>query len=78
MKRIIIDIEIKNVIEIVKKRKGRMAAFLAKYFVREEAIHDEVEARVVGEIQKTLEKNIGIRLHEEGIKARVTIRKENP
>ncbi len=78
MKRIIIDIDIQNIIEIVKKRKGRVSAFLAKFFLNEENIHDQVESKVVDEIQKNLEKNLRIRLHQEGIKARMKIHQKNP
>lgn len=78
MKRIIIDIDIKNIIEIVKKRKGRISAFFAKYLIKEETIRDEVERRVVDEIQKNIEMNLKIRLHQEGIRARVNIRQEDP
>jgi hypothetical protein len=78
MKRIIIDIDIQNIIEIVKKRKGRLSAFFAKYLVKEETIRDEVERRVVDEIQKGLETNLKIRLHQEGIKARVDVRQTDP
>lgn len=76
MKQIIIDIDIQNIIEIVKKRKGRFSAFLAKYLLSEEMIHDEVESRVVREIRDNLEKNLKIRLHQEGIKARLNIREK--
>lgn len=78
MKRLVIDIDIKNILEIVKKRKGRISAFVAKYFLREEMIHDEVESRVVKEIQKNLEQNLKIRMHQEGIKADLDIRLEDP
>jgi len=78
MKRIVIDIDITNILEIVKNRKGRISAFLAKYLLKEETIHNEVESRVVDEIQKNLEKNLKIRLHQEGIKARVNVQQQNP
>ena len=78
MKRITIDIDIQNIIEIVKKRKGRISAFFAKYLIKEETIRDEVERRVVDEIQKNIEMNLKIRLHQEGIRARVNIRQEDP
>ncbi len=78
MKRITIDIDIQNIIEIVKKRKGRIPAFFAKYLIKEETIRDEVERRVVDEIQKNIEMNLKIRLHQEGIRARVNIRQEDP
>jgi hypothetical protein len=78
MKRIIIDIDIQNVIDIVKKRKGRISAFFAKYVIKEETIREEVERRVVDEIQKGVEMNLKIRLHQEGIKARVNVRQESP
>ncbi len=74
MKRIIIDIDIKNIIEIVKKRKGRVSAFLAKYLVKEETIREEVERRVVNEVHKNIEQTLKIRLHQEGIKAKLDIR----
>ncbi|MFO8028452.1 MAG: hypothetical protein R6U28_01200 [Cyclonatronaceae bacterium] len=77
MKRIIIDIDIQNIIEIVKKRKGRLSAFFANYVIREDTIREEVERRVVDEIQKNLEKNLSIRLHQEGIKARLDVRQSN-
>ncbi len=73
MKRIIIDIDIQNIIEIVKKRKGRLSAFFAKFLVGEEAIRGEVERRVIDEISKNIEKNLKIRLHQEGIKARLEV-----
>ncbi len=78
MKRIIVDIDIKNVIDIVRKRKGRISAFFAKHVMNEATIREEVERRVVDEIQKGIEMNLKIRLHQEGIKARVDIRQENP
>ncbi len=78
MKRIIIDIDIKNIIEIVKKRKGRLSAFFAKYILHEEIIRDEVERRVVDEVRNNLEKNLKIRLHQEGIKADLNIYHHKP
>ncbi len=74
MKRIIIDIDIKNIIEIVKRRKGRVSAFLAKYLVKEDTIREEVERRVVDEVEKNIEQTLKIRLHQEGIKAKLDIR----
>ncbi len=74
MKRIIIDIDIKNIIEIVKKRKGRISAFFAKYLIKEDTIREEVERRVVDEVQKNIEQTLKIRLHQEGIKAKLDIR----
>ncbi len=78
MKRIIIDIDIQNILDIIKKRKGRLSALFAKYLIKEDTIREEVERRVVDEIQKGVEMNLKIRLHQEGIKARVNIRQENP
>ncbi len=78
MKRIIIDIDIQNILDIVKKRKGRLSALFAKYLIKEDTIREEVERRVVDEIQKGMEMNLKIRLHQEGIKARVNVRQENP
>ncbi len=74
MKRIIIDIDIKNIIEIVKKRKGRISAFFVKYVLKEETVREEVERRVVDEVQKNLEQNLKIRLDQEGVKAELNIR----
>ncbi|MDI6400651.1 hypothetical protein QLX67_01500 [Balneolaceae bacterium ANBcel3] len=77
MRRIIIDIEIQNTIEIIRKQKGRFTAFMARLFVKEETLRKEVEDRILDEIQKTIAKNLEIRLHQEGIKANLKIRKEN-
>ncbi len=74
MKRIIIDIDIKNIIEIVKKRKGRISAFFAKYLIKEDTIREEVERRIVDEVHKNIEQTLKIRLHQEGIKAKLDIR----
>ena len=74
MKRIIIDIDIQNIIEIIKKRKGRISAFLAKYLVSEENVRDEVERKVVDEVERNIEKTLKIKLSQEGIKARLNVR----
>jgi hypothetical protein len=73
MHQLIIDIEIKNIFEIVKKRKGRISAFIAKYFVREEFVRKEVEQRILQEIKKGLESNLLIKLQQEGIRADVVV-----
>ena len=73
MKRIIIDIEIDNILEIIKKRKGRISAFFAKYLIKEATVRDEVERRIVDEIQKNIEQNLKIRLHQEGVRAKIKI-----
>lgn len=73
MKRIIIDIEIKNILDIIKKRKGRISAFFARYLIKEDTIREEVERRVVDEIQKSIEQTLTIRLQQEGIRAKVKI-----
>lgn len=78
MKRIIIDIDIQNIVEIIKKRKGRLSAFFARYFLKEETIREEVEQRVMDEIRKSLESNLKIRLHQEGIRARLDVRQCDP
>ncbi|MBP3192606.1 hypothetical protein [Natronogracilivirga saccharolytica] len=74
MKRIIIDIDIQNILEIIKKRKGRISAFLARYLVREENVREEVERRVVDEVERNIKKTLKIKLNQEGIKARLNVR----
>lgn len=74
MKRIIIDIKVQNIIEIIRKRRGRIAGFLSKYFLSQERLKEEVESRIVDEIQETVDKTLKIRLFQEGIQARISVK----
>lgn len=78
MQRITIDIDVQNIHEIIRKRRGRFTSFISRYFVKEEKLRKEVEVRVVDEIQQALENLLPARLKQEGIQAHVSITRWEP
>lgn len=71
MTTITISIDVYNPHEIVKTKKGLFTGLLAKFFISEKKIKQEVEKKICEKIIEELRRNISDGLSKEGVVARV-------
>ncbi len=73
MPTISIQIEVLNPKELVEKKKGKVAKWMASIFIGEKAIKKKVEEQVCAQVAKKLQQNLGEQLKGEGVDAKIII-----
>lgn len=68
-----IEIDVLNAKEVVKKKKGRVAQWLASLVYKEDALKKKVEEEICKEIVKVLSENLDKEFVKEGVAAKLTI-----
>lgn len=73
MAKVHIEIDVLNAKEVVKKKKGRVAQWLASLVYKEDALKKKVEEEICKEIVKALSDNLHKEFLKEGIAAKLSI-----
>lgn len=68
-----VNLEVLNPKELVEKKKGKVAKWMASIFIGEKAIKKKVEEQVCEEVAKTLKETLGLKLKEEGVDAKIIV-----
>lgn len=68
-----IEIDVLNAKEVVKKKKGRVAQWLASLVYKEDALKKKVEEEICKEIVKAISENLHKEFVKEGIAAKLNI-----
>lgn len=73
MARVLIEIDVLNAREVIKKKKGRIAQWLASLVYKEDILKKKVEEEICKEIVKALSENLDKEFSKEGVSARLSI-----
>ena len=73
MAKVHIEIDVLNAKEVVKKKKGRVAQWMASLVYKEDVLKKKVEEEICKEIVKALSDNLDKEFLKEGIAAKLNI-----
>ena len=76
MARITLQLDVKNVSEIVQDRKGKIVSWVAHQIKGEAALKEEIEKMICDEIVTGLRSQLDARFKDEGILASLRVRVE--
>lgn len=73
MAKVFIEIDVLNAQEVIKKKKGRIAQWLASLVYKEDILKKKVEEEICKEIVKALSENLDKEFSKEGVSAKLSI-----
>jgi hypothetical protein len=69
-----VELDVTNPVEVVKKKKGKFAAFAANFFMSREKLKSRIEDVMSREMIQALETNIETKLRENGVEAKYKVK----